>query len=354
MTRSAWDYIFLGKEYSAEDIPNISEENLKKMRTEFEYWYPMDMRVSGKDLIRNHLTMSLYNHAAIWDNNLKQGMPRSYFCNGYLNLNNKKMSKSTGNFLTLRQCMQKYGVEATRITIADAGDSLNDANFDEAVANAAIMKLFNLEEWIKKHAISDCTESAPMAFWDRIIENELNIIINKVKAAYDDMKFKEVIKFALNEMLILKENWLIATGSNKPNPQLMNRLIESILIMLNPIIPHFCEHVWETVMLPALRSCGAEPKDLLIQQGWPKDFTMAEDSAVLTAQYNYLKSVKSDIRIANQKSMSGGKKAKKGKAADAEVAVKSNVVLLIGTSFPEYKKIVLEILTKFQFVEGKL
>ena len=26
----------------------------------------MDLRVSGKDLIGNHLTMSLYNHAAIW------------------------------------------------------------------------------------------------------------------------------------------------------------------------------------------------------------------------------------------------------------------------------------------------
>lgn len=36
------------------------------MRNEFEYWYPMDLRVSGKDLIPNHLTMSLYNHAAIW------------------------------------------------------------------------------------------------------------------------------------------------------------------------------------------------------------------------------------------------------------------------------------------------
>ena len=26
---------------------------------------PLDLRVSGKDLIRNHLTMALYNHAAI-------------------------------------------------------------------------------------------------------------------------------------------------------------------------------------------------------------------------------------------------------------------------------------------------
>ena len=70
-TLAAWDYVFLGKEYNATDIPNISEDKLKKMRHEFEYWYPMDLRVSGKDLIRNHLTMSLYNHASIWKENLK-------------------------------------------------------------------------------------------------------------------------------------------------------------------------------------------------------------------------------------------------------------------------------------------
>ena len=28
---------------------------------EFTYWYPVDLRVSGKDLIQNHLTFFLYN-----------------------------------------------------------------------------------------------------------------------------------------------------------------------------------------------------------------------------------------------------------------------------------------------------
>jgi leucyl-tRNA synthetase len=32
------------------------------MRRSFEYFYPLDLRVSGKDLIPNHLTFCLYNH----------------------------------------------------------------------------------------------------------------------------------------------------------------------------------------------------------------------------------------------------------------------------------------------------
>lgn len=78
-------------------------------------------------------------------------MTRSYFCNGYLCLNGEKMSKSTGNFMTLGQCLKKFGADATRLALADAGDTLDDANFDEKVANAAILKLFVLEQWIEKN-----------------------------------------------------------------------------------------------------------------------------------------------------------------------------------------------------------
>jgi leucyl-tRNA synthetase len=70
-------------------------------------------------------------------------------------VNGEKMSKSTGNFLTVRDCIEKFGVDATRFALADAGDSLDDANFDEQVANAAILRLFVFERWIaeeiKKH-----------------------------------------------------------------------------------------------------------------------------------------------------------------------------------------------------------
>lgn len=76
-------------------------------------------------------------------------MPRSMFCNGYTLLNNEKMSKSTGNFITMRQSIEKFGVDPTRLTLADAGDGLDDANFDMQVADAAILKLSTFEKWIK-------------------------------------------------------------------------------------------------------------------------------------------------------------------------------------------------------------
>ena len=98
-TRETWDYIFLGKEQNKDKI-DIEEDKLKRMRNEFLYWYPLDLRCSAKDLIRNHLTMALFNHAAIWENDSKL-WPRSYFVNGYILVDGDKMSKDKGNFFTI-------------------------------------------------------------------------------------------------------------------------------------------------------------------------------------------------------------------------------------------------------------
>jgi leucyl-tRNA synthetase len=60
-TEEVFDYIFLGNgNFTSE--PKIKLEILDEMRESFNYWYPMDLRCSARDLIRNHLTMSLYNH----------------------------------------------------------------------------------------------------------------------------------------------------------------------------------------------------------------------------------------------------------------------------------------------------
>ena len=68
--------------------------------------------------------------------------PRGIYCNGHIMVDAEKMSKSKGNFLLLLECVQEYSADATRFALADAGDSLEDANFDRKVANQAVTNLF--------------------------------------------------------------------------------------------------------------------------------------------------------------------------------------------------------------------
>ncbi|KAK9861984.1 hypothetical protein WJX84_001799 [Apatococcus fuscideae] len=93
LTDEVWDHIFLGK--AAPTSSSIPSDILAAMRREFEFWYPWDLRTSGKDLVGNHLSFSIFHHTAIWKEQ-PHLWPRSIRCNGHLMLNSMKMSKSTG------------------------------------------------------------------------------------------------------------------------------------------------------------------------------------------------------------------------------------------------------------------
>lgn len=203
MTDEVWDYVFCRREDVDSDIP---KETLHQMRREFEYWYPLDVRVSGKDLIQNHLTFFLYIHTALFP---KEFWPKGIRANGHLMLNGEKMSKSTGNFLTLTEATAKFGADATRVALADAGDGIEDANFEESVANSSILKLFELRKWCEE-MIQDARivksgeeyrhvkenerlknndtiqRTGEKGFWDHIFENEINGLVAETRKQYEE------------------------------------------------------------------------------------------------------------------------------------------------------------------------
>ena len=184
MTDEVWDYVFCRRELNEEvSKSGISKSDLETMRREFEYWYPLDMNSSGKDLIPNHLTFFLYVHLALFP---KEYWPQSVRANGHLLLNGDKMSKSIGNFLTLRDAVEKYGADACRITLADAGDGVEDANFEEAVANQIILRMYTLKEWCEEIMKDTNLRTGPATeLWDQLFGNEINTLVHEARQHYE-------------------------------------------------------------------------------------------------------------------------------------------------------------------------
>merc|ERR1719508_342862 len=175
MTVEVWDYIFLGAQLPASS--KIAKESLARMRREFEYWYPCDIRVSGKDLVPNHLTYTLYNHQAIWPD-APNNWIRGIRANGHLLLNSEKMSKSTGNFLTLSDAIDKFSADGMRLALADAGDTVEDANFLTSSADAGILRLYTLIEWVKEMLADGAVlRDSQDTFHDVVFRSEMNKLL---------------------------------------------------------------------------------------------------------------------------------------------------------------------------------
>ncbi|GAA6057252.1 hypothetical protein JCM3770_003823 [Rhodotorula araucariae] len=247
MTDEMWEYIFANGAFPSPSP--ISQDKLDRLKAEFSYFYPMDIRSSGKDLIPNHLTFCIYVHAALFG---EEHWPRSMRANGHLMLNGEKMSKSTGNSLTLKDALVKFGADATRVTLADAGDSIEDANFEESTANAAILRLHTLIDW--------CTEvvatkgqlrrgARDELIWDRIFENEVNEAIEQAYRAYDHALYKDALKFGFYQLLSARDLYQLATASEGGmHVDLALRFIRVQALLLAPIAPHVAEHLWSTVL----------------------------------------------------------------------------------------------------------
>lgn len=211
------------------------------MRAEFRYWYPMDLRVSAKDLIPNHLTMALFNHVAIWEDE-PELWPKGYYCNGHVLVDAEKMSKSKGNFLIMSETIDKYSADATRFACADAGDSLDDANFSRETADAAIISLSNEEIWIGETLSSGALRTeGDLNFMDKVLVNETNSLIEATGVSFATMQFREGLQHAWFEMMIARNEYRAwCNDSGIPLHQDVVRIwAEALVILICPICPHW-------------------------------------------------------------------------------------------------------------------
>jgi leucyl-tRNA synthetase len=247
-TTQVFDYIFRNIDLPKDYVCNISMDLLNQMRTEFRYWYPMNLRVSAKDLIPNHLTMTLFNHAAIWEQE-PELWPMGYYCNGHVLVDAEKMSKSKGNFLMLNETIEQYSADATRFACADAGDSLDDANFSRETADHAILSLVNEETWICDTIVNDAASAALLRrgdattfnLMDAILWNEINRCIVATGTAYETMQFKEGLKQAWFTMLNIRSEYRTFCKDSKISMHydVLRRWAECITILICPICPHW-------------------------------------------------------------------------------------------------------------------
>jgi leucyl-tRNA synthetase len=69
--------------------------------------------------------------------------------------------------------------------MADAGDGVEDCNFEAAVANSSILRLFTLKEWIEEVLHDDALrKDAGDGFWDKLFENEMNVLVHEAREHY--------------------------------------------------------------------------------------------------------------------------------------------------------------------------
>lgn len=221
-----FDYVFLGKGEARNDL-------WKKIREEFNYWYPVDINLGGKEHKTVHFPVFIMNHVAIMD---KKHWPRGIFVNWWITQKTGKISKSKGGAEPIPDAVKKYGVDAMRLYYAHIGSPFVDIEWNaEAVEQykKRLIKIFNLfNELInlngKKSNIDEWLHSA--------FNEKLKETIEAMKE-FELRKASNIIFFEIYNIF----NWYLKRGGENK----VLKYLEKWVKMFSPFTPHIAEELWE-------------------------------------------------------------------------------------------------------------
>ena len=271
INESFFDYILLGIG-NVQDISkncNLSISLIQEIRNEFIYFYPVDSRHSGRDLVPNHLSFFIFNHIAIFE---KKFWPHQIVVNGSVLMEGKKMSKSLGNIIPLRRAIQDYGADTIRLAILISSELLQDADFSFDTARSIRIKLFefytlsqqilnsNFYNKVSNPNLSldellylDISENEySLQLEDRWLISKLQRLINNVTRSMETLRIRE----ALHNILYVFDqhiNWYKKriNAKKRSNDNMVNKILIlcfSIRIkLLSPFAPFISEEIWNNL-----------------------------------------------------------------------------------------------------------
>ena len=237
-----YDYILMGtgNPQNISKKVGISVNLLISIRDELKYFYGFDLRSSGKDLLNNHLTFMLMHHTAIFP---KEFLPKGVAVNGYVSIikpgtvKAEKMSKSRGNFQTIEDVINQFGVDATRLGFSFAGEGMKDAQF-------ALNEADSYVKWVQtlySSAFEEIDDHDKLQI-DRWLISRIQNQIEKSRNHLSRMETRSAFQAAYHEIMQEIKWYLKRRGSKGPA---YKYAIETIVKLVCPFIPHVVEEIWE-------------------------------------------------------------------------------------------------------------
>lgn len=285
---SFFDYVLLGRGNSDQvaQACNLDSRVLEQIRNEFQYFYPLDSRHSGRDLVPNHLSFFIFNHVAIFENVY---WPRQIVVNGSVLMDGKKMSKSLGNIIPLRDAIKEYGADSIRLAMLSSSELLQDADFSFDAVKGIRSRLFDIYNLAVEHLGYDnlhhrATVLKKIELEDRWLVSRLQRVISSTTVLMDKLRVRE----SLHNILYLLDQdlaWYRRRTRSKERENsidagcIMAEFIGARVRMLAPFAPFLCEEIWEKIH--KFFDSPLSSSHSILYSGWPVANPEVED---LTAE----------------------------------------------------------------------
>ena len=247
------------------------------------YWMNVDQYIGGVEHAILHLMYSRFFQMVLHDLGLCEAEEpfKNLLTQGMVIKDGAKMSKSLGNVVSPAEIQDKYGADTARLFILFAAPPEKELDWSDAGVEGSfrfLNRVYRLvyeyiNEIRKDESVSDKIEI------NNSNDKNLNFMINStIKKVSEDAGGRFNFNTAIASIMELV-NEVYKYKTNKDiNLPLLNKAIESMVIVLNPFVPHIAEELWSEL--------GHETR--LYQTSWPKydESALVHDEAQIIVQIN--------------------------------------------------------------------
>ena len=170
----------------------------------------IDIHAGGEDLIFPHHENEIAQSEAANGTEFA----RYWMHNAFLKINNEKMSKSLGNFFTVREIGEKYPLQVIRFFMLSA-HYRSPLNFSDELIEAAKNGLERiLTAYDKIKTVAEHTEAESLTEQEQALCEQIDAFVKKYEAAMDD-DLNTADAIAVIFELVKLTNTTVQTGSSK-------------------------------------------------------------------------------------------------------------------------------------------
>jgi leucyl-tRNA synthetase len=259
------------------------------VRDDVDRWFPVDLYIGGIEHACGHLIFVRFMTKVLHDLGylgFEEPIER-LFSQGMITLNGTKMSKSRGNVVPPDRLIAEYGADTERLYTLFVGPPDRDAEWSDTAVEGAfrfLNRVWNLVgEW--PYAAGDSggalrsLASAGLPEDARALHRKTHQTIRKVTADMEGLHFNTAVA-AVMELANATRSFVDSAAPREGDPAraAVAEAVSTIVVLLAPMVPHFCEELWE-------RAGGA---DSVFREAWPvfDEDAAREDTVTIAVQVN--------------------------------------------------------------------
>ncbi len=260
---------------TAAEQTRIPKRILNAIRAEFQYFYPVDMRHSARDLVSNHLSFYIFHHTSLFP---EKQWPKGIVANGFVLMEGSKMSKSLENIIPLRQGIAKFGADPVRVGVMATAELGQDTDFSEGLALSIQERLASLMGQARKLGTKKTAGKPKLSTLDRWMISRLSTAVQSATNALDRLRVREAINIIIyqldNDIAWYRRRLGPKKSRSDNRDRILRKVLETRTRMMAPLAPHTAEEIWSRI----------GNKGFVVQADWPEESENEKDAVAERAE----------------------------------------------------------------------